>query len=218
MLDRLLSLIAPHECLVCSREGSLLCGDCANTLPAIPERCYKCLRLNPENLTCEACRRTSPLGVVQSATTYSGPAKDIIWQLKFAHARAAAAPMSGLMTGRFVFDRALLVPVPTATGRVRQRGYDQAAVLARELSLHTGLPRSSILARHGQTRQVGMSRRARKAQLVAAFRVRRPSLVLNKHIILVDDVLTTGATLEAAAMVLRRAGAKRVDAVVFAQA
>jgi ComF family protein len=127
--------------------------------------------------------------------------------------------MARLMSARCIFDEdAVLVPVPTATSRVRQRGYDQAELLCRELASLTRLPYRTALARHGQSRQVGTNRTERRAHLEGALRVRHPETIQGKHVVLVDDVLTTGATIEAAAKVIRRAGAKRVDAIVFAQA
>lgn len=127
--------------------------------------------------------------------------------------------MVRLMTARLVFDdEAVLVPVPTATSRVRQRGYDQAGLLSQELSRRTGLPSLPLLARCGQDRQVGSGRTERVRHLTGAFRVPAGKDVRGKHVILVDDVLTTGATLEAAAATLHKAGAARVDALVFAQA
>jgi ComF family protein len=219
MLDRLVSLIAPHECLGCHTEGLLLCLGCQAQATTIPERCYKCFALSPDCLTCAKCRRTSPLTSVQAATVYGGLTKDLIWKLKFHHARAAVEPMSRLMVGRLIFDQeSVLVPVPTATSRVRQRGYDQAELLCRAISRQTKLPYRIVLQRHGQSRQVGTIKAERTAHLAKAFRAPSAQSVAGKHIVLVDDVLTTGATLESAARALKQAGAKRVDAIVFAQA
>ena len=109
------------------------------------------------------------------------------------------------------------MPVPTATGRARQRGYDQAKLLAHELSGQIRLPYLDCLVRSGQTHQHGLSRHDSLTQLKSAYRVKRSNRVTGAHIILVDDVVTTGATLEAAAAVLQATGASRVDAVVFAQ-
>jgi ComF family protein len=171
-----------------------------------------------KSLTCSACRKASPLRSVQVAAVYGAVAKSLIWKLKLAGAQSAAAimakPMAALLTEA---TEAIIIPVPTATSRVRQRGYDQAALLARALSRQTRLPYYHCLARSGQTHQHGLGRQDRLTQLTTAFRIKRPKLVYNSHIILVDDVATTGATLEAAASVLQIAGAVRVDAVVFAR-
>lgn len=219
MLDTIISLFAPYNCLACGKEGRLLCFSCVEALPTLPQRCYKCQALSAEAKTCQTCRRSSALYSVQVATPYRDVAKDLVWKLKFAHARSAVNLMSTVMTDRLHFsDEAIIVHVPTATGRVRQRGFDQAQLLAVRISRTTSLRHSFALARHGQERQVGSSRKQRLEHLLSAFWVRRPELIAGKHIILIDDVITTGATLEAAASVLRQAGAKRVDAVVFAQA
>lgn len=111
----------------------------------------------------------------------------------------------------------IIVPVPTATSRVRQRGYDQATVLARRLARKQRLPYARLLARLGQAHQVGAGRAERVSHLKDAFRAIRVAHIQGAHILLIDDVCTTGATLESAARTLRAAGAKRVDALVFAQ-
>ena len=221
IFDTLLSVIAPHECLGCGAEGALLCGTCRLLLPDIPPRCYRCRRISSGGLTCRACRKVSRLRYVRAATDYEGIAQQLVWRLKFGGAQAAKREIvhSLLPLVRQMDCRdACIVPVPTATSRVRQRGYDQAKLIARQLAQEAHLPYIDCVQRQGQTHQVGASRRQRQKQLAGAFYVRRPQCIRNGHLILVDDVLTTGATLEAAAAVLRRAGAGQIDALVFAQA
>jgi ComF family protein len=155
---------------------------------------------------------------VTVGTNYEALAKELVWRLKFSGAQAAASEIAGHLATIYVGDaNVLVVPVPTSSQRVRQRGYDQANLLAKELSQRLGRRYLPCLTRVGQKHQVGASRSQRLAQLSGAFRV-NATIVDGAHILLVDDVLTTGATLQAAARVLKAAGAKRVEAIVFAQA
>jgi competence protein ComFC len=226
IFDLLISKIAPHECLNCRVEGSLMCISCINKLVVVPERCYRCHEFSPDWLTCRGCQPTSYLSSVRVGTVYEGGAKDLIWKLKLAGARSAARIMAETLAPRVQqaakplnqnAQAPIIVPVPTATGRARQRGYDQARLLARELARQTRLPYRDCLARQGQLHQHGLTRRQRLSQLNGAFRVTRPQIIKKGNIILVDDVVTTGATLEAAASVLKAAGARQIDAVIFAQ-
>lgn len=219
LLDALIGKIAPHDCLGCGAEGHLLCAACGSQLALLPERCYRCLEISPGALTCAACYPASRLYRVQAATVYGGSAKALIWRLKLAGAQAAAHVMAKHMAPlvKRGSQKPLVVPVPTATSRSRQRGYDQAKLLARELACQARLPYLDCLSRHGQTHQHGLPRQERLAQLRSAFHAKQPWAIADAHILLVDDVVTTGATLEAAAATLESAGAARIDAVVFAR-
>jgi ComF family protein len=219
LFNDLIGKLAPHNCLACAAEGSILCIDCTNKLAPVPERCYQCQRPSPGFITCTPCRTGSLLHKVRVSTFYETIAKTLIWQLKLAGVQDVAQLMAERLAARTGLGspEALIVPVPTATSRRRQRGYDQAKLLARELSRQTRLPYYDCLVRHGQTHQHGLSRRERLVQLHNSFRATRPKPVHNAHIILVDDVVTTGATLEAAARTLQAVGARQIDAVVFAQ-
>ena len=203
IIDDLLSVLAPHSCLDCGIEGSLLCADCASKLPVASDYGDK----------------YSALATVRAATNYSGVAKALVWQLKSNGAQAAAEIIATQMLKRFepVPDM-LIMPVPTASGRVRHRGYDQAKLLARALARQAELPYLDCLIRVGQTHQVGASREQRLQQLQTAFRVRRHAAIKATRLLLVDDVTTTGATLELAASALKTAGAAQIEAIVFAQA
>lgn len=183
----------------------------------IPERCYRCRKLSPANKTCKSCRSSSNLNTVQAVTVYEFIAKDLVWHLKFQGAQAAARLIARQMLP-YTKAGVMLVHVPTATVRVRRRGYDQARLITRSLSSYSGLPCRTLLGRVGQHHQVGASREQRTTQLKSAFRVINRAAVEGAHIVLIDDVLTTGATMEAAARALKAAGAKQVDGLVFAQA
>lgn len=218
LVDSLLSLLAPHRCLACGSEGSLLCAWCKpEACVIVPSRCYSCAAVTKDFATCHKCRRSSPLKHVWVASEYEGIPKQLIHDLKFANARAASAPIADLMMSVLpYFSDLVVVHVPTATSRRRRRGYDQAELLAKRLSRQLNLKHMTLLTRLGHSRQVGANRAQRKQQLVNSYAVITKN-VSGMNILLIDDIMTTGATLESAARTLHKAGAKSVSAAVFAQ-
>lgn len=225
MLDSLLSALAPHECLGCNIEGRLVCGDCRAALAVPDKRCYKCHKPGRSQATCGVCRLDSPLASVQAATRYTELSKELVHKLKFGRARSAAAEIADIIADRLGLDARMLAHrdiiiahAPTATSRVRRRGYDQSYLVARALSVRSGIPYHRLLLRAGQRRQMGSKKAARKTQMLDAYYPVAARHIRGAHILLVDDVSTTGSTLEAAAAVLLRAGAARVDGIVFAKA
>ena len=211
--ERLIAIIAPHECVGCGQQGQLLCESCTSGMWRPPSRCYRCRKLTADYKTCRSCRSTSSLSAVYPATVYKDYARILIRRLKFGSARAGAEEIAHLL---HQLDDGIVVPVRTASQRVHQRGYDQAVLIAQSYAKCTALPLVAHLVRRGRTQQVGAGREQRRRQLIGAFQVK--GSVVGKQIILIDDVLTTGATLEAAARTLKAAGAKSIVALVFAQA
>lgn len=201
IIEAVLQYIAPNDCLQCGTEGRLLCGSCAALLPSI----------QPLLLT-----SAIPLYAV---TSYSGVAQELVRKLKFERASAAAVDMA-LSMAKILPEGGYdgITYVPTVPSRVRQRGYDQARLLAKNVACTTRLPFHSLLARTGSQRQVGALRAQRLVQMEGAFRMRKQYPTNTKRLLLIDDVLTTGSTIRSAAAVLRAAGASKVGALVFAAA
>lgn len=211
MFEYIISLIAPHVCLGCRAEGQLLCYSCQESLPFPTMRCPGC-----GSDSCKKC--ATVLTNVFAATEYAGLAKDLVHRLKFERAKAGANVMAQIVSRRMpgVAEDILVSFVPTASHRVRLRGYDQTTLMARQLALSCNLSYAPLLLRIGQQRQVGQTRAIRQTQLRHAFVLRAGVQVRDRRILLIDDVLTTGSTLESAANVLYEAGARQVDAAVFA--
>lgn len=185
---------------------------------SVPERCYRCFALSLDSKVCTRCRKQSPLSHVWVRTEYSGLAQQLLYKLKFGRASAAARPIARLMAESLPYlePGTIITHVPTASTRYRQRGYDQAALIARHLAREKGARYLPLLARLGQARQVGATRVQRKQQLADAFRPLHLNVLKNAQIIIVDDIVTTGASIEAAARTLKSHGAKRVSAALFA--
>lgn len=219
IFERLVSLFAPDDCLACGREGALLCHTCMAKLPPLPGRCFGCHIEITTGVGCAACVARSGLSRLEAATAYRGIVKTMVGRLKFHGNQSAARIMAGCMATALgpVAPGAILVPLPATAAHIRQRGYDQAVLIARQLSRLSGLPMVSVLARSGNRHQLGADRRTRLEQLQFALRVTHPARIKGRSLILIDDVLTTGSSLTAAARALQAAGAARIEALVFAQ-
>lgn len=150
---------------------------------------------------------------------YSTNAREVIHRLKFGYTKSASEHIARKMAEILpeLPSDTIIIHIPTASSHVRERGFDQSALIARDLAYLIHAPHIHTLARLGQQRQVGSNRMLRMTQMKDAFRIVSKEFI-GSHVLLVDDVLTTGSTLESAALVLKRSGAKSVSAVVFAQA
>ena len=231
VLRPLLDLLVPPACWSCRgpvNAGSALCPGCAFDLPWVQPP-----QVRSPGGTGRQCRtdgsRTdgspAPPGtsITTTATplTLTGPARDLVHALKFRSAPAVAALMAAhvvhALPAGFFDPRATIVAVPAHPGRRRRRGYDHADLLARAIAARTGQPVAVALARAGgrsaHQRGAGRADRLRGGGLSVTARGPAPARCL-----LVDDVRTTGATLEACAAALAGSGARRVDAVAYAQA
>jgi len=220
MLSQVFAFLAPHSCLGCGQEGTLLCRECCPTaVKYLPARCYKCRIPNPLNAVCVQCRINSSLGHVWIISDYAGLLRTVFQRYKFERARDMAGVLAEIISNAVppLPKGTIISFVPTATSHVRERGFDQAKELAKAFARQQNLQLYPLLYRLGQHHQVGADRATRLEQMQNVFRPRYPEVIKNSTIALVDDILTTGATLESAAYTLRKAGARSVDALVLAQ-
>ncbi len=220
----LLDLLFPSRCVGCRETGSLLCAKCREEFELVePPLCPHCGRPMVSGRLCPLCQR-DPLQIdgVRSVAYLDGTLREAIHHFKYSNLQHLAIPLGRLM-GQYweksPLPAEIIVPVPLHTDRLRERGYNQAALLARELGKSIGLPISeNSLVRVRATRpQVELGAQERKENVNDAFRCSSMELK-GKRILLIDDVCTTGATLEACSMALRQAGARSVWAFTLARA
>ncbi|HEX7804230.1 MAG TPA: ComF family protein [Pseudoxanthomonas sp.] len=212
------------RCLLCREsgvDGRDLCRDCTATLPWNDSACLRCALPLPAPGTCGAClQRPPPLTETHAAFVYGFPLDRLVPRFKFHDDLAAGRLMSELMAeGLSELPKpAALIPVPLHDSRLRQRGYDQALELAKPLerTLQIPLLPQALIRTRATAPQSELDAGARQRNLRRAFEV-RADMALPDHVVLIDDVMTTGATLQAAAKSLRRAGVARVDAWVCAR-
>ncbi|MDR6287169.1 ComF family protein [Methylopila jiangsuensis] len=227
-----LDLALPPQCLACASpvaSNGGLCLACWGGMRLI-ERPY-CERLGtpfpadfgPGLVSPRALASPPAWGRARAAARFEGPARELVHRLKYADGLHLAGPMGALMARaghELLGPDALLVPVPLHRGRMWRRRFNQSALLARQVAKISGAALElQAIERIKATRpQVGLTAAQRAANLQGAFRLsaRGRALVPGRRIVLVDDVMTTGATLDRLARLLRRAGAAEVDALTFA--
>ena len=229
----LVSLLYPAFCAVCSRRVDTdenLCASCADEAPRIrPPFCAKCSQpfdgAITDSFTCVNCEnRVLHFDAAISVYCSRGVVRKLMHDFKYGrqiHLRhllgrwLVAALEDPRLAGRR-FD--LIVPVPLHAARKRERGFNQADLLARELQRASGLRLEAVLQRtRYTTTQTQFDRLERMENLRGAFRLRRDSNVQDLRVLLVDDVLTTGSTLSECAAVLKKAGALSVHAATAAR-
>lgn len=223
--ERLACLLWPPRCLLCGetgRQGRDLCRECDDDLPWNRRACLRCaLPLPSSESACGHCLRHPPLvDQTHAALVYAFPVDRLLPRLKFHADLACGRLLSQLMIEAFAaLPRPdALIPLPLHRSRLRARGYDQTLELARPLARAFALPLldGALIRRRGTPPQSRLDAAARRRNLRGAFAV-APAVPLPAHVAVIDDVVTTGATLHAAALALRRAGAQRVDAWVCAR-
>ncbi|MCA0400699.1 MAG: ComF family protein [Proteobacteria bacterium] len=231
LVRRGLDLVYPPQCASCeaaTASAHSLCVACWNRLPLIARPC--CERLGTPFAADFGAGMLSPAAIAdpprfdraRAAALHEGAAKELVARLKYGERLDLARLMGRLMAqaGRdLLADADLLVPVPMHPRRLWQRRYNQAALLANAVAKETTAPvLLDLLLRQRHTPpQVGLTREQRRGNLAGAFAIapENRALVAGRRVVVIDDVRTTGSTLNACAHILRKAGASRIDVLTF---
>jgi ComF family protein len=218
----LLDLVYPPRCVGCQQPGPWLCPGCLAAIEPVPEPiCRLCGDMVLTGDLCPPCRRR-PLQIdgIRSVGLHQGPLREAVHGLKYHRQRHLAPVLAGLMAQRLQAESLpadVLVPVPLHPDRQRQRGYNQAALLAGALA-GPALPVAAgcLVRTRATATQTHLGRDDRMANVAGAFTCRNGDLA-GRRVLLIDDVCTTGATLEACALACRQAGAASVWALTLSR-
>lgn len=221
-------LLLPAECLVChallaERDAdSIVCPVCRHRWRAVrPPWCQRCGQPEPHFGPCRLCAEwPAALTVVRSAVWLSDGAREAVHALKYRGLPRIADDLAAAMAGVSLptDEASVLVPIPLAPKRLRERGYNQSEALARALSRRWRIPVVDVLIRSRETAtQTALTPETRLANVAGAF-TPGPNVLVDPTYILVDDVFTTGATLAEAARALEQAGARTILGITFGRA
>jgi ComF family protein len=206
LFESLLTFIFPDRCAGCRRLGALLCRTCRATLVPYPGE----MRRLPAGLTS-----------VRIAFIFQGPLREAVHRLKYRQVRRMAQPLGELLLAYLAaqplaVDAVLAIPLHAT--RLAERGFNQAEALAHEVARGLGLPLISdgLVRVRATEQQARLDARAREENVRGAFHWQRMTRV-PRRLLLVDDVLTTGATMGACAQALRAAGAQTIDGLALAR-
>lgn len=219
-----LNLLFPQRCIGCGREGSFICSSCRISLPRVmPPLCPRCGRPQPSGILCPSCVSwQAEIEGIRSPFRFDGIMRQAIYQLKYRNLRALAAPLAQMLNDYLITNPLpgeVLVPVPLHRKRLRERGYNQSRLLARELGKLTNLSVVDdclIRQRHTSPQAKTSTVDERQSNVADAFACCDQRL-RDKQVLLIDDVSTSGATLNACAAALKTAAATVVWGLVLAR-
>ncbi|KWR90061.1 amidophosphoribosyltransferase [Cupriavidus sp. IDO] len=226
MLPGALCALLPCQCTLCGAvQDDVVCRQCAGDLLRPVSRCPVCALARKRNQPCAACATGQP--AFDHACTlgdYAPPQDGLVLALKFGNvlplagwlAAALAARLPAAWAAAHLRPPDLLAPVPLSPQRLAERGFNQAWEIARPLARALGLPSDPVLLRRRRdtATQHTLDLASRQVNLRDAFRLSRPRSLAGRHVALVDDVMTSGATLDEAARMLKAHGAARVSVIV----
>lgn len=233
-----LDLLFPKFCLSCQQEGSYLCQDCRALLEIMEFNYCLCEKdptiippgqTNKENGKCHRCKNKSLSGLYFAMSYKNKIAQNLIKSFKYPpYVKDLAETLSSILIEHFIktrnntdqiWENSILIPVPLYKNKLKERGYNQSEELAKELAKILNIPVVlDVLTKIKQTNsQMELKKEEREKNLLGAFEIKNPAGVAGKKIFLVDDVYTTGSTMQECALALRASDAKSVFGIALAR-
>lgn len=223
-------LLFPKFCFGCKKEGGYLCEDCLSLIDiAEKDLCPSCEKYSFDNRTCPSCKRTRFLDSLYFAAFYENPlVKKLILNFKYEpFAKELSKTLSYLLfvyflkAGKNPFQNCkdpVLIPIPLYKKRLRWRGFNQSEEIAKEISLVFNVPVQNMLTRIKQTEpQIKLAKEQRKNNIQEAFGLNTKETIKEKTVFLIDDVFTSGSTMDEAARVLKKAGVGQAIGIAIAR-
>lgn len=229
----ILDLIFPKRCVGCNKLGEYICANCFTSISFDVDRiCLVCNRQAVDSITHPVCRSRYVIDGITASVAYKGIIKKLIYAFKY---KPFLSDLEKILTDLFyegliqneqfnkvIYSDSIFIPIPLYPQRFRERGYNQSEILAKNLSIQFKIPNLSVLSRIRQTEtQTKLKREERRDNIKGVFIISNKKAIeyintRNIQVILVDDVITSGATMLEAANVMKRAGVKKVWGIALA--
>ncbi len=224
LAQKFINELWPAECANCGKEANWLCTACTLESYAIKApTCPFCDRLSPLGKACPKCKRTHKLTGNRALWYYKGPVVELIHKYKYNRVAAASEWVTPQLEKLFnelplaIDSKLIITSVPSNPERLAKRGYNQSEIIAQALATAHNLPYLPLLMRTNAQSQTQLSRKERIASVQNQYSLIGKRDIAGCHIVIVDDVITTGATLNICATLLKSAGAKQVWGLTIAK-
>ena len=219
-----LDLLFPQRCVGCGKEGNFICQSCCSSLPRVmPPLCPKCGRPQPSGILCPSCVGwQAEIAGIRSPFRFEGTVRQAVHQLKYKNLRALAAPLAKMLNDYLIANpipAEVLVPVPLHRKRLRERGYNQSSLLAKELGklINSPVVYDCLIRQQNTPPQARTATVDERRKNVADAFTCVGERLRNQQVLVIDDVSTSGATLDACAQALKAAGAVSVWGLALAR-
>lgn len=217
MIEALLQKVAPHPCFGCGKMGTPLCDNCKYNISSEPfSGCILCGDVDPEGI---CAQHDVPICKAWVASERLTVLKRVIDAYKFEHVKAASNSLTDLLDSRLPLlpKNTVIVPIPTVSSHIRQRGYDHIDILTRLLAKRREFPVGYLLERSSNATQHHLNKSERQQEASSAFQITKDVKIdPDTPLLIVDDIITTGSTISSAAAVLANAGAKTIFVAALA--
>lgn len=218
-IEKLLNIIAPEHCIECGQENFLLCPGCYYSIPKLGSICFVCQKATQLNQPCEAHNSKFAPNKVFCINKYETTIKDHLVKYKFETRRFGGAEIAKYMNEDLpFFDNDYVVSwVPTTAKRIRQNGYDHSFLIAKNFAKHRGLKYKKTIERVNSAPLHNLNKQDRIKAIKNYYQIIKQQKLIGKKILIIDDIATTGATINYASKILKKAGASEIIACVFAK-
>lgn len=219
IIDKFLNIIAPESCLGCGQEDALLCYGCYALNDELGSICFVCQKATTSHFPCDEHTGRYAPDAVFMLQKYDGLVKDYLKAYKFNYKRSAGFEIANFMNDYLPYfdDTVIVTWVPTAPIRMRVKGFDHSKLIAKELATKRSLRSMNLIARKKSTMLHLLDKKERTQEIKKIYAVNASTRIKGATFLLVDDIITTGATIAECSRQLKKAGAKQVFVVALAK-